>query len=253
MLDVVSTQGPQYTEPLPSYSRHEPDATSVRSAAPSYESDRPPYDPQQSPTSLLPPVDETHEQRPTGLPSPLFAPGFENRANSAFYEQNLDLSSLSNMQTSNNARQFQNIARRRAKQDWQTMEEMLNSLSSVPMPRANALRTSSASSASSAQPPITSPYPFLPNSPSPANLLEDPHLVGVDAAMQARTEREQREMVTKREQTRQLEDRSWDFMASQMADWEERDRSWNSFRTRVGGSRAKGARRRWRLGPGRSV
>ncbi|KAH7379579.1 hypothetical protein BKA66DRAFT_571396 [Pyrenochaeta sp. MPI-SDFR-AT-0127] len=250
MLDVARPRVPQYTEPLPRYSRHEPDATSVRSAAPSYESDRPAYDPQQTPTSLLPPLraNELEEQRPTGLPSPLFAPGFENRANSAFYEQTFDLANLNNMRTSNNARQFQNIARRRAKQDRQTMTmEMLNSLSSVPLPRTNTPRTPTAfNSATAPQPPI-SVFPSSPIPQSPANLLEDPNLVGTEAAKQARSEREHREMTARREQTMQLEDRSWDFMMSQMTDWEEREKNWSVFRNRVEDRRAKGFRRRWGL------
>jgi len=36
--------------------------------------------------------------------------------------------------------------------------------------------------------------------------------------------------------------RTWDFMIAQMADWEERDRSWKKFRNEVGRSRLLGRR-----------
>ncbi|KAH8907915.1 hypothetical protein BR93DRAFT_937226 [Coniochaeta sp. PMI_546] len=57
--------------------------------------------------------------------------------------------------------------------------------------------------------------------------LEDPHLVGEEAAARARRERLARE---NGDDVLIREDRRWDFFLAQMSDWEERERSWNKFR-----------------------
>jgi len=72
--------------------------------------------------------------------------------------------------------------------------------------------------------------------------LEDPYLVGEEAAERARRERLARE--NRGNEVLIREDRRWDWLLSQMKDWEEREKSWARFRQEVeGGKRAKLARR----------
>lgn len=56
--------------------------------------------------------------------------------------------------------------------------------------------------------------------------LEDPELVGQEAAERARRERVRREGV----EVLVREDRRWEWMISQMEDWSARERSWERFR-----------------------
>jgi hypothetical protein len=71
--------------------------------------------------------------------------------------------------------------------------------------------------------------------------LEDPHLVGEEAAERNRQERLKKE---KGYEVLEMEDRRWDWLIAQMSDWEERDKSWKQFRRELeGGKRAKLARR----------
>lgn len=66
---------------------------------------------------------------------------------------------------------------------------------------------------------------------------EDPHLVGEEAAEEARQERLRREAGW---EVLEQEDKRWDWLLAQMSDWEERDKSWKTFRKNVeGGKRAK--------------
>lgn len=76
---------------------------------------------------------------------------------------------------------------------------------------------------------------------------EDPKLVGEEAAEKNRLERERRENGWG---VLEDEDKRWDWLVSQMSDWEARDKSWAKFRKEVeGGKRHKLARR---FGIGRS-
>ena len=56
--------------------------------------------------------------------------------------------------------------------------------------------------------------------------LEDPELVGEDAADRARRDRLRREG----DEVLLREDRRWDWMLAQMEDWEVREKSWGQFR-----------------------
>jgi len=77
--------------------------------------------------------------------------------------------------------------------------------------------------------------------------LEDPELVGQEAAERNRKERESRENGWG---VLENEDKRWDWLLAQMSDWEERDKSWKKFRQELeGGKRGKLAKR---LGMGRS-
>ena len=70
--------------------------------------------------------------------------------------------------------------------------------------------------------------------------LEDPQLVGEEAAAANRKARDRREGM----EVLEREDMRWDWLLAQMSDWDERERCWNNFRREVeGGTRAKLARR----------
>lgn len=103
---------------------------------------------------------------------------------------------------------------------------------------------------------------------------EDPALVGEAAAARARQQRLYREACLRHDDSVRLvqESKTWDFMLSQMADWEERERSWGRFRAdvevrqgRIGamgvgvgrlggfaiGDGGRGGSRKWSLGRGK--
>lgn len=217
--------GPGDVDPLPLYSRDDPDAVSIRSAAPSYVSDTPTYHSNRSPPSLLPPLAPNQQVR--GLPAANYAPGFQNRDPAR--QNNLSLRqvqspSWSSTRTSNNSRQYNAVARRRANQVSAQTTALLNALTAVP----ESMQRPSPSSSST----NVSAYPVQVNGPpgEPTNPLEDPYLVGEEAARRARAQRVYREMCLRGEEAAVVESRSWDFMWGQMADWEERRREWNSFR-----------------------
>ena len=76
--------------------------------------------------------------------------------------------------------------------------------------------------------------------------LEDPDLVGHLAAQQARDRRLYLEKHASEQAAMNSESLTWDFMLSQMADWSERQRSWEGFRRDVerrGGFLGKAGRR----------
>jgi len=220
-MTTLLTLTPVDVEPLPLYSRDDPDAISIHSAAPSYVSDTPTYHSQRTPVSLLPPL--TPNQHVRGLPAAHYAPGFQSRDpsrqnNLSFREINAN--SWSSTRTSNNSRQYNAVARRRANQAQVNTTAILNSLSAVPERSPTSSTTN------------VSAYPFqvTASSEDAANPLEDPYLVGEEAARRARAQRVYREMCLRGEEAAIYESRSWDFMWAQMADWEERRTEWNNFR-----------------------
>ena len=73
------------------------------------------------------------------------------------------------------------------------------------------------------------------------NPLEDPDLVGHEAAATAKAQRLYMRRCNEEEALRQ-EKKTWDFMLAQMADWKEREKSWEKFRKEVGRSRLLGRR-----------
>lgn len=227
-------------EPLPLYSRDDPDAISIHSAAPSYVSDTPTYHSHRTPTSLLPPLSPNQQVR--GLPAPRYAPGFQSRALGSVSDinvHNFNTGSWSSTRTSNNSRQYNAVARRRANQAQANTTAILNSLSAVPPP----LERPGTSGSPSASTTTLTAYPVQVGSSSePINPLEDPYLVGEEAAGRARAARVYREMCLRGEETTRYESRSWDFMWGQMSDWDERQKSWTSFRKRVGQTKLLGRR-----------
>lgn len=70
-------------------------------------------------------------------------------------------------------------------------------------------------------------------SESPLNPREDPFLVGDVAASQARAQRLYRESCMNGEEGISHESKSWDFMITQMADWDNRERCWAQFRKEI--------------------
>jgi hypothetical protein len=233
------TSTPFYVEPLPLYSRHDPDAVSVHSAAPSYLSDTPTYTSYRTPRSLLPPL--SPDQQVRGLPAAQYAPGYQSRAHGSTLDinnYNLNVGSWSTSRTSANSRQYEAVARRRANQVTNTTS-ILNSLSAVPPTIASGSNTSSFSPRASAT--QLSAYP-VHQAAEPLNPLEDPYLVGEEAARKARQQRVYRQMCLRGKETAKVENRSWDFMWTQMSDWEEREKSWTNFRHRVGQTKLLGRR-----------
>ena len=68
----------------------------------------------------------------------------------------------------------------------------------------------------------------------PLSPHEDPDLVGLEAATLARERRLYMERCENGTEALRQESLTWDFMLSQMADWKERERSWDKFRAQVG-------------------
>ncbi|KAF2637463.1 hypothetical protein P280DRAFT_105480 [Massarina eburnea CBS 473.64] len=261
-MSSLLTLAPLEAEPLPLYSRHDPDNISLLSAAPSYVSDTPTYSSYRTPTSLLPPL--LPNQQVIGLPAPHYAPGFQNRASGNLGDvsmRNFDPGSWSVGHGGNNSRQYNAVARRRAntaRENGQTTA-LLNSLSAVPpstssgtstptpasldRPGTSSNRISPTSSTTNISSPTSYPV-HVGSSSDPLNPHEDPHLVGEEAAGRARAQRVYREMCLKGEETAKYESRSWDFMFGQMADWEDRRKSWKGFKKSVNGGGGRGFARR---------
>lgn len=207
--------------------------------------------PHQHPQHLRHTSESTSSARPTGLqPAPQFAPGFQNnRGRSATISSiptisDLSVGSWSSTRSSHASRQYHAVARRRANQAASTTA-ILNSLSAIPPPLTPAATSppaqSDSNNSSLAYHAESSSYPVDVN-PGPTNPLEDPYLVGEEAAGRARAQRIYREMCLRGEETARYESRAWEFMLGQMADWEDRDRSWARFREQVGRTKLLGRR-----------
>lgn len=231
------TQTPLLPEPLPLYSRHDPDAVSIHSAAPSYVSETPTYTsrrlsnvettPRAPP--LLPPLSPS--QRPRGLPAVDYAPGFQSRARGSVSDLthlNFNIGSWSSTMTSHNSRQYEAVARRRASAARSNTYSNTSSTTNLVSTAASSGNGSPNSSSSD-----VNAYPAnLGSSSEPASPLEDPYLVGEEAASRARAQRVYREMCLRGEEAAVYDSRSWEFMIIQMADWEERGSSSRNTRPR---------------------
>ncbi|OCK76716.1 hypothetical protein K432DRAFT_385224 [Lepidopterella palustris CBS 459.81] len=261
------TNTPTHPEPLPLY-RRDPDAVSVHSAAPSYVSEAPTY------TSRRPSIPAISTPTPTttgisppaaapssplrGLPSPRYAPGFQSRAHGSISDveiHNYNISHWSSINSSHASRQYHAVARRRASQAANTAA-ILNSLAAVPPPLTSPAATGPGSNTSSSSSSIALNNSGLPTTgagsasssyPSDitttaTNPLEDPYLVGEEAAGRARAQRIYREMCLRGEEAVRYEGKAWEFMLAQMADWKEREESWGQFREQVGRTKLLGRR-----------
>ncbi|KAF2275603.1 uncharacterized protein EI97DRAFT_65261 [Westerdykella ornata] len=219
-----------WVEPLPLYTRHDPDALSIRSAAPSYVSETPTYTSRRpshdvsTPTSLLPPRSANQQTR--GLPPARYAPGFQSRAPGSVSEVNMRNLPVNAWSTTspNNSRQYEAVARRRASQAASSRANANPAVASISQNGAGNARPSSRHGGSpNASSSSLNTYPLAAaSSPAPPNPLEDPYLVGEEAARRARAQRIYREMCLREEEATRMETRSWEFMFLQMTDWEER-------------------------------
>ncbi|KAI2637776.1 hypothetical protein GGS26DRAFT_426976 [Hypomontagnella submonticulosa] len=225
------------------------ETASIRSAAPSYMSEAPSYH------STIPTNESVPEYTPpeprgasgqsppnyassmlnlgSSTPTPMtstFAPGAglpripsPRRRNELPRLNHFQIPSWSSMSSNPTARHYQRVAHRRVsaanggRHNWGGVESALRSA----MDRIHA-----AAADDDADPDKVRP-------------LEDPYLVGEEAAARARRERLARQ---NGDEILYREDRRWDWFLGQMKDQEERDRSWSSFRSNVEG-RGRLARR----------
>jgi hypothetical protein len=246
------------TEDLPPYSpparprRVDPETSSILSEAPSYSSEAPPYSP--------PATGSLNSRQPTqqyGLPAlERYAPGFQARPHGSVADlqnHNYNIGHWSTIRTGHRMREYENVARRRVQRD-PSVSQLLNSLSAVPTSTPTPVMTATGSaaaamieeiSASSARTYPNAPSTLLTTTETPFCPLEDPKLVGEAAAARAKESRLYRENAMRDPlEALRHENKGWDFMLSQMKDWDEREQSWNNFRKDLNcGRRLKLARR----------
>ncbi|KAF2019396.1 hypothetical protein BU24DRAFT_119235 [Aaosphaeria arxii CBS 175.79] len=236
------TRTPWEVDPLPLYSREDPDAASIYSNnAPSYVSETPTYTtiPTQRHnnmiSSLLPP--STANERTPGLPD---ISNFPSRGSAVPGSQVpvLYTNSWRSVTSNVNSRQYLAVARRRANAAANT-NVILNSFTVGSSTTNLALRDSREGSPNASSTNVsTQAYPVSLGGPSGSvNPLEDPYLVGEDAARRARAQRVYREMCLYEEETTRHESRGWEFMMGQMVDWTEREQNWRHLRSRVANAR----------------
>lgn len=184
---------PPYSPPVPAIQQRSQDfdTVSIRSAAPSYVSRAPSY------VSTSP----SPFQR-AGATS-----GLQARANSQPILNDFRIRTWSATSYNPTARQYHSVAHRRATREQQQL------LAATGTP--NGLQSLQERLGEEERERIRP--------------LEDPELVGEEAAKEARLAR------LAREGTEALiqEDKRWDWMLSQMKDWEEREKSWKYFRKEV--------------------
>lgn len=227
---------PTNTDPLPLYTR-DPETTSIRSSAPSYTSEVPSYHSSRpvNPRSITLAVD-------TGLPSRRYAPGFHRGLStgslSNVENHKFNIAEWSSVTSGHQARHYHNVAHRRAiianaeEERVALASAVLNPTSPpeiIKEAHGSDERRGSESDADDA------------DDGTAVNPLEDPHLVGPEAAARAKAQRLYMRRCHDEEALRQ-EQKTWDFMLAQMADWKERERSWEKFRKEVGRSRLLGRR-----------
>lgn len=193
------------------------ETASIRSAAPSYLSEAPSY------TSALP---STTSSRSSGLPSPYLSSTRHTRAGSIPSLDSFRVTGWSRTQPSNPAaRHYYSVARRRA--SVLTAQEQASLLTATLNGDDGIAQLKKKMDEESRERDIRT--------------LEDPRLVGEEAAEKNRQERLKRENGY---EVLEMENRRWDWLLAQMSDWEERDKSWRKFRQELqGGNRAKLARR----------
>ncbi|KAI1764415.1 hypothetical protein GGR53DRAFT_466398 [Hypoxylon sp. FL1150] len=225
------------------------ETASIRSAAPSYISEAPSYH------SMLPTNESVPEYTPpeprgsnlasppryaastsmlnvSSTPTPMtstFAPGAglpripsPRRRNDVPQLHHFSIPTWSSMTSNPTARHYQRVAHRRVsaatgRHNWSGVESALRSA----VGRINAQTAAEADD----------PDKFRP--------LEDPHLVGEEAAARARRERLARQ---NGDDVLIREERRWDWFLGQSRDWDEQNRGWNAFSRNIE-SRGRLARR----------
>ncbi|KAF2098925.1 hypothetical protein NA57DRAFT_76159 [Rhizodiscina lignyota] len=255
--------------PPPLYER-DPETSSIISAAPSYVSDRPPNyshrEPEATTTNAIssgPPsaaesaatlvddspapqlshiVSEPVQPVQQGLPPLRYAPGFSARGRNVrdVEAHSYNISHWSSVHTSHAAKQYQNVAARRTSQA--SSAALLSSMSPIsPSISASSIASTASMSSTNLSSPMTASSSSIASESSlpPLSPREDPALVGELAASRARAQRLYRETCMRGEEGRRHENKTWDFMLGQMADWEERGRSWSKFRSEVAGGKTR--------------
>ena len=232
------TSTPANTDPLPLYTR-DPETTSIRSSAPSYTSEVPSY----------------HSSRPinqrsitfavdSGLPSRRYAPGFHRGVStgslSNVENHKFNISEWSSVTSGHQARHYHNVAHRRATIA-NAEEERVALATSMISPKSPADIIKEANGADERRESESDADADEEDDDMLGNPLEDPHLVGHEAAARAKAQRLYMRRCNDEEALRQ-ENKTWDFMLAQMADWKEREKSWEKFRREVGRSRLLGRR-----------
>lgn len=236
-ISMISSQAP---ESLPVYSRRDPDTISIRSSAPSYVSEAPTY---HSSVPPRPTATRRHHTRPApsnGLPPPTAAPGFHRDLSvGEITTHNYNVKDWSPVANAPQARHYKNVAQRRATVALVEEEARLSALA-----RNINLLSPPTTPAESNTPPMSTNRSQTPveEDPMPISPHEDPDLVGVVAAKAAREKRLFFKRCASEREALKQESKSWDFMLSQMADWNERERSWEKFRNEVGRSKILGRR-----------
>ncbi|MCJ1238659.1 hypothetical protein MMC14_006650 [Varicellaria rhodocarpa] len=227
-------------DPLPLYSRRDPEAISIRSSAPSYVSEAPTY------ISTVPPSPPPLERTQTAsIPTPTFAPGFRPIFPSSVSDisnHRFNINEWSSVRSGHQSRHYQKVADRRATQA--TMEDHARVQS---LARGLSTPTAPITGKTDSYFPMTTSFSAEAEIHSATRFpLEDPDLVGPLAAKQARDRRLYLEKHANEQAAMNQESKTWDFMLSQMADWGERERSWEGFRRDVerrGGFLGKAGRR----------
>ncbi|XXH02768.1 v-type proton ATPase 16 kDa proteolipid subunit 2 [Hypoxylon texense] len=216
------------------------ETASIRSAAPSYISDAPSYHsmlltnesvPEYTPpeprgSSMASPpryAASTSMLNVSSTPTPMtstFAPGAglpripsPRRRNDMPHLHHFSIPTWSSMNSNPTARHYQRVAHRRVsaatgRHGWSGVENALRTA----MDRINAAAAAEA------------------EDPDKIRPLEDPYLVGEEAAARARQERLARQ---NGEDVLIREERRWDWFLGQSKDWDERDRSWGAFSTNI--------------------
>ncbi|RYP90300.1 hypothetical protein DL770_003596 [Monosporascus sp. CRB-9-2] len=228
--ETIVQAGPSRFERL---SAEDFETASVRSAAPSYISDAPSY------RSMLPPYESSttpaYTPTPNGRPAPLVPPS------TSLTPRTTGLPPIPSARSQNNLPDL-NIFRIPT---WSTTS---TNPTYARVAHRRAVAASSSSSSASVENALRNVLDRVGTPPTASSFssnrvppLEDPHLVGEDAAARARHARLTRESG---DDILLREDRRWDFFLAQMKDWEERDRSWANFRRDMesGSARKKLAR-----------
>ncbi|KAK3943128.1 hypothetical protein QBC46DRAFT_48292 [Diplogelasinospora grovesii] len=216
-VPVTHSTVPRHTEPIPPYSppaaplpnfggRAPSAATSSSSAAAAAASTN---RSQAATTSSAP--SSGRQQQQYGLPPVPTGPLPSRRSQMPLQLSEFRIPSWSNLSTANpTARQYQRVALRRTR--------AAAASSSMESPKKMALERCAEEEEQQHQ---------QRNRVRP---LEDPYLVGEEAAARARRERLARESFFLGDEVLVREDRRWDWFLAQMSDWEEREASWKRYR-----------------------
>ncbi|MCJ1464492.1 hypothetical protein MMC07_003105 [Pseudocyphellaria aurata] len=229
---------PPGLDALPRYTR-DPETTSIRSSAPSYTSEAPSYHSNLISPSRLP---RSVTSPPNCVPTTsrnYTAPGYSSSSRSSVSNVQHHAYNISEWSSATNgprARHYQAVANRRVNDPSPRTDP------NPSLPTIQSLRT--VPEESNPTPPQS--RPITSDSEQHMSPLEDPELVGPEAAAHATARRrcaEEQALLLKEEQ------QSWDFMLAQMADWKERERSWEGFRRGVQEKRflgGMGLGRKWK-------